>query len=707
MIFLSEQGSKPDSNRLINEKSPYLLQHAYNPVDWYSWGEEAFEKAKKEDKPIFLSIGYSTCHWCHVMEYESFEDQDVADLMNDVFVSIKVDREERPDIDKVYMQVATMMTGRGGWPLTILMTPDKDPFYAATYIPKEGRYGRLGMMDLIPQIDELWKTKRESINEAIDQIQGAFSDTDQPRAKHEITLDTINMAFGAFSSRFDDKNGGIGNAPKFPSPHNLLLILRYWKRTGDDWALHIVETTLQKMRHGGIFDHVGFGFHRYSTDAKWLLPHFEKMLYDQAMLALAYTEAYQATKKQEYADVVKEIFEYVLRDLTSPEGGFYSAEDADSEGVEGKFYVWSEEEIRSILSDQEADSFIKMHNIRTEGNFRDEATNEETGLNIPHVTTTIQEASTSLSVDFEVIPEILESARLKLFAHREKRVRPQRDDKILTDWNGLMIASMAKAARILDEPDYIEAAIRAMDFLLKTMDDKEGNLYHRYRDGDVAIPAFLDDYAFIVWGLLELYETTFSPKYLELAQNFNLRQIDHFLDKENGAYFYTGDYSEKLLVRQKEAYDGAIPSGNSIAMLNAVRLARLLGSSELDELSSRIVDFFSSDISRAHTGFSMMLLAVDFAIGPSYEIVIAGDQDSEDTKAMIKAIREEFIPNKVVLLRGSKKQSDKITKLAPFTKFHTPMNDRATAHVCVDHNCKLPTTDMSQMLLMLKGNQTP
>jgi uncharacterized protein YyaL (SSP411 family) len=672
---------------LINEKSPYLLQHAYNPVDWYSWGEEAFKKAKNEDKPIFLSIGYSTCHWCHVMEHESFEDQDVADLMNDAFVSIKVDREERPDIDKVYMQVATMMTGRGGWPLTILMTPDKEPFYAATYIPKEGRYGRIGMMDLIPQINELWRSNRKSINDALNQIQSALSDTKGPRAKQEITLDTINLAFGAFSSRFDDKNGGIGNAPKFPSPHNLLLILRYWKRTGDEWALHMVEKTLQKMRQGGIFDHVGFGFHRYSTDAKWLLPHFEKMLYDQAMLAMAYTETYQATKKQEYANVVKEIFEYVLRDLTSPEGGFYSAEDADSEGVEGKFYVWSEEEIRSVLSKQEADVFISMHNIRNEGNFRDEATNEETGLNIPHLSKAIQEVSSLLSIDPKEISRILESARLKLFALREDRIRPHKDDKILTDWNGLMIASMAKAARILDEPDYAEYAIRAMDFLLKTMNDKDNNLFHRYREGDVAIPAFLDDYAFVVWGLLELYETTFNPKYLELAQEFNQRQIDQFLDKDNGAYFYTGNYSEKLLVRQKEAYDGAIPSGNSISVLNAVRLARFLGKSELDELSSGIVDFFSSDIARANTGFSMMLLAVDFAIGPSFEIVIAGDQSNEDTKAMIRAVRDQFIPNKVVLLRGSKEQSDKITELAPFTKFHTSMNDRATAHVCVDGSC--------------------
>jgi uncharacterized protein YyaL (SSP411 family) len=689
---------------LINEKSPYLLQHAYNPVDWYSWGEEAFKKAKNEDKPIFLSIGYSTCHWCHVMEHESFEDQDVADLMNDAFVSIKVDREERPDIDKVYMQVATMMTGRGGWPLTILMTPDKEPFYAATYIPKEGRYGRIGMMDLIPQINELWRSNRKSINDALNQIQSALSDTKGPRAKQEITLDTINLAFGAFSSRFDDKNGGIGNAPKFPSPHNLLLILRYWKRTGDEWALHMVEKTLQKMRQGGIFDHVGFGFHRYSTDAKWLLPHFEKMLYDQAMLAMAYTETYQATKKQEYANVVKEIFEYVLRDLTSPEGGFYSAEDADSEGVEGKFYVWSEEEIRSVLSKQEADVFISMHNIRNEGNFRDEATNEETGLNIPHLSKAIQEVSSLLSIDPKEISRILESARLKLFALREDRIRPHKDDKILTDWNGLMIASMAKAARILDEPDYAEYAIRAMDFLLKTMNDKDNNLFHRYREGDVAIPAFLDDYAFVVWGLLELYETTFNPKYLELAQEFNQRQIDQFLDKDNGAYFYTGNYSEKLLVRQKEAYDGAIPSGNSISVLNAVRLARFLGKSELDELSSGIVDFFSSDIARANTGFSMMLLAVDFAIGPSFEIVIAGDQSNEDTKAMIRAVRDQFIPNKVVLLRGSKEQSDKITELAPFTKFHTSMNDRATAHVCVDYNCKLPTTDLKQMLSLLNAN---
>ncbi len=689
-----------EPNRLVDEKSPYLLQHAYNPVDWYPWSEEAFEKAKKEDKPVFLSIGYSTCHWCHVMEHESFEDPEVARLMNDAFISIKVDREERPDIDKMYMQVAQMMTGRGGWPLTIIMTPDKEPFFAGTYIPKGDRFGQAGMLSMIPQIIDIWKSDRSRVGKITDQIKQSLSD---PETLEHVKLGhgSIEQMVSVQASRFDEINGGFGRSPKFPTPHNLMLLLRHWKKTGDEFSLLMVEKTLQKMRAGGIFDHVGYGFHRYATDAHWLLPHFEKMLYDQAMLAMVYAEAYQATRNDQYADVVKEILTYVMRDMRSPEGAFYSAEDADSEGEEGKFYVWSEEEIRSILTNKEAEAFVKVLNIQEDGNFYDEATRDKVGTNIPHVTSSLNDAARALKTDEESLSVLLENTREKLFRKREKRIRPLRDDKVLTDWNGLMIAALAKAARILDDPEYAQSAELAVQFILKTMHRYDGILMHRFREGEISVPAFLDDYAFLVWGLLELYETTFDVQYLKTARNLNQDMLDHFWDTKDGALFFAGDYSEKLLVRQKEAYDGAIPSGNSIAMLNLIRLARLLGEGEYEQKASDIAKAFSKQIERSPTGFGMMLSALNFALGPSYEIIIAGNPEADDTQNMLKTLRERFIPNKIVLLRGSEEQSQQVTQLAPYTKYYDSHKGKATVHVCINQNCKLPTTEVSQMLKLL------
>ncbi|MFX1265845.1 MAG: thioredoxin domain-containing protein, partial [Promethearchaeota archaeon] len=616
-------------NRLISEKSPYLLQHAYNPVDWHPWGEEAFELAKKEDKPIFLSIGYSTCHWCHVMAHESFENDEVAQLMNDTFVNIKVDREERPDIDRVYMEVAQLMTGRGGWPLTIIMTPDKEPFYAATYIPKESRYGQPGMMELIPKLGEIWESDRANISDVTSRIKDTLTQKKAEGVGRNLDIDDIEMAFTLFSRRFDDRKGGFGSAPKFPSPHNLMFLLRYWKRTGDDWALHMVERTLRAMRDGGIFDHVGYGFHRYSTDANWLLPHFEKMLYDQAMLVFAYIEAFEATRKPEYARVANEIIEYVLRDMTSKDGAFYSAEDADSEGVEGKFYVWSSKEIEDVLSKKEAAALSRMYNIRTEGNFREEATGEETGQNIPHVTRTLDDVAKEMGEDTVTLMQTLQSARQKLLSVREKRVRPHLDDKSLTDWNGLFIAALAKAGRALDNVDYVATAERAVEFFLSNLKDDQGRLLHRFRDGESSVNAFLDDYAFFVWGLLELYETTFDPRYLEMARDMTTDQISHFWDESEGAFFFTAHDSEDLLVRKKNVYDGAIPSGNSVSMLNLIRLARLLGDNELENKADMIGKAFSHEISRMQTAYSFMLVALDYALGPSHEIVIAGETNGE------------------------------------------------------------------------------
>jgi uncharacterized protein YyaL (SSP411 family) len=684
------------------EKSPYLQQHAENPVDWFPWSEEAFEKAKEENKPVFLSIGYSTCHWCHVMAHESFEDDEVAKLMNDAFINIKVDREERPDIDGVYMEVAQMTTGRGGWPLTIIMTPDKQPFYAATYIPKEGRYGSMGMKDLIPRIKEMWETDRTNIDEATGKILKALSESQTPGTQSDLTLDAIDLAFSQLSQRFDEKRGGFGSAPKFPSPHNLTLILRYWKRTGDDWALFMVEKTLQAMRNGGIFDHLGFGFHRYSTDSEWLLPHFEKMLYDQAGLMMAYTEAYQITRKKEYADIIREVFEYVTRDLGSPEGAFYSAEDADSEGEEGKFYTWRQSDIEDVLKKENSSLFLKVFNIHEEGNFEDEATRKKTGLNIPHLSETVV-------VDTEMSREemklLLDQAKTKLFIRRENRIRPSLDDKILTDWNGFMIAALAKAGAVLGDQKLIETAETALRFIVDNMIDEERRLFHRYKDGEVVIQAFLDDYAYLVWALLELYEATFNPEYLEHAKDLTSDMLTHFWDDEQGGLFFTGDYSEELLVRKKDAYDGAMPSGNSVAALNMIRLARFLGDTNFEEKAAATIRAFSATIPRAYSGFSMMLAALEFALGESFEIVIAGDPSETDSQKMIDAIRGQYIPNRVILLKGTTHQSSEVTRLAPFAKFMDTVGGKATAHVCIDYNCKLPTNEI-QKLLELLGVET-
>ena len=689
-------------NRLIFEKSPYLLQHAENPVDWYPWGPQAFEKARKENKPIFLSIGYSTCHWCHVMEHESFEDPEVARLMNQVFVSVKVDREERPDLDSIYMTVCQMMTGSGGWPLTIIMTPDKKPFFAGTYFPKESRLGRIGMLDLVPRIQEIWTNRRDEALKSADQITAALQEYSTEAPGEELGEPTLRTAFEGLAQRFDEQHGGFGSAPKFPTPHNLLFLLRYWRRTGNEKALSMVGKTLHAMRLGGVYDHVGFGFHRYSTDPIWLVPHFEKMLYDQALLAMAYTEAYQATRKAEYADTAREVFSYVLRDMRASTGAFYSAEDADSEGEEGKFYLWTVEEIRQVLSAEESDLVTTAFNVEKEGNFSDEATGRRSGRNILHLRRGLQEVASDLKMPEQQLKTHVERARKKLFAAREKRIHPHKDDKILADWNGLMIAALAKGARVLGEPGYAEAAKGASDFILHHMRNPNGRLLHRYRDGEAALPANVDDYAFLIWGLIELYETTFEVRYLQRALELNNDLVKHFWDEEAGAFYFTADDAEKLLVRQKDIYDGAIPSGNSVAALNLLRLGRISGSTDLEEKAVKIGRAFSKAVRQSPSAYTQLLLAVDFATGPSYEVVIAGKAGAEDTKAMIRALRVHFLPNKVVILRPTEEESPNITRIAEYTKYQSSIDGKATAYVCLNYTCKLPTTDSGKMLELLE-----
>ena len=492
-------------NRLEKESSPYLLQHKNNPVDWYPWSEEAFKKAKELDIPIFLSIGYSTCHWCHVMEKESFEDEEVAKLLNDNFISIKVDKEERPEIDHIYMTVCQAMTGRGGWPLTIIMSPDKQPFFAGTYFPKRGRFGRPGMMELIPSISEAWKTKRNELIESADKIEKFLIESNKKTIGNNLNESILNDTYSVFVERYDNENGGFGTQPKFPSPQNIIFLLRYHKMTGNKTALEMAEKTLIKMRMGGIYDQLGFGFHRYSTDKEWLVPHFEKMLYDQAMLSIAYTEAYHLTKKDVYKKIAIEILTYIKRDLTDNRGGFYSAEDADSEGEEGTFYIWSLEEL-SFLEKNEKDLSIEYFNLEDEGNYLDESTRKKNGKNIFHIK--------SLN---NISDNRYEKIRTKLFEQRKKRIHPLKDDKILTDWNGLAIAAFAKAGDVFDNEEFVLIAEKSADFISRNLKNEDGTLLKRYRNGKSGINGHLDDYAFYIWGLLELYESTFKVDYLEEA----------------------------------------------------------------------------------------------------------------------------------------------------------------------------------------------
>ncbi|MEF8797162.1 MAG: thioredoxin domain-containing protein [Salinivenus sp.] len=688
-------------NRLADEQSPYLLQHKNNPVDWHPWGEAAFEKARREDKPIFLSIGYSTCHWCHVMEEESFEDEEVAQLMNETFVSIKVDREERPDVDTIYMNVCQMMRGQGGWPLTVLLTPDRKPFYAATYLPKTGRFQQMGLMDLIPRIQKMWDSEREQLLQDADEVTDLLRrSVDEESGTEAPDDEVLDETVRKLSRQYDDTHGGFGSAPKFPAPHTLLFLLRRWRRTGEDRTRTMVTETLDQMRRGGIFDQVGYGFHRYSTDERWVLPHFEKMLYDQALHVLAYTEAAQATGRDRYERTAREVLTYVLRDLQAPEGGFYSAEDADSltedgEREEGAFYVWTTDELRTLLDEETADLVIELFNMTPEGNYQEEATGRRTGANVLYRDASLRAVAERRGETPEALRQTVEGARQTLLEHREDRSRPGLDDKILTDWNGLMIAALATAARVFDEPRYEEAAVEAADFLLSAMRDENGALLHRYRDQEAAIPAHLDDYAFLTWGLLELYQTTFEARWLETALDLLDRSLDQFWDEEAGGFFLTAEGSEELIVRPKELSDGAKPSGNAAQLANLLRVARMTGRTDLEERADALSRWAGRQVRSRPTGFTAFLSGVQFALGPTREVVVAGDPGAADTDALIEAVRSVYTPFTVTLQRPQ--GATPITDLAPFTEAQTPIDGSAAAYVCQNFECEAPTTDPARL----------
>jgi len=688
-----------NANRLASEKSPYLLQHQFNPVDWYPWNEEAFEKAKRENKPIFLSIGYSTCHWCHVMEKESFEDESVARLMNETFVSIKVDREERPDIDGIYMTVCQMLTGSGGWPLTIIMSPDKKPFFAGTYFPKEGRYGRMGMMELVPKIKKLWDEKKEDILNSTEKILNALRNEQQSYGGEELTEKVLEESYDLFEQRYDKQNGGFGNAPKFPSPHNLMFLLRYYFRTGCQYASDMVEKSLVEMRKGGIYDQVGFGFHRYSTDEKWLVPHFEKMLYDQALLVMAYTEMFLVNKKLCHKKTVEETLEYVTRDMTSPEGGFYSAEDADSEGEEGKFYLWTTEEMIKILGGDDADFATRVFNIEREGNWIDPMEGELSGTNIPHILKSVPELCNDFGITEHELIKKLDELRIKLFTAREARVHPQKDDKVLTDWNGLMISAFARASIAFSNKDYLATAVKAAAFILSKLLDGNGRLLHRWRQGESGLSAHIDDYAFFIAALLDLYDASFDLKFLTMADSFTVTAIQHFWDDANGGFFFTADDGEELLIRQKNVYDGAVPSGNSVMLLNLLRLARMTGNVPFEEKADQLIKAFSVVIEKAPIAYSQFLCGLEFAFGNSKEIVITSKSFDDEVKEFLEIINEKYLPNKVVLLK-TERNKDELAIRSPFTKdlkiFETP-----AIYVCENFSCRVPVRGKAKLKKIL------
>ena len=672
----SQQKNKP--NRLVNEKSPYLLQHAYNPVDWFPWGQEALDKAKAEDKPIFLSIGYASCHWCHVMEEECFSDQQVADLLNQSFVCIKVDREERPDLDAAYMAVCQAMGRNCGWPLNILITPKLNPFFAASYIPKYSGRGLTGMLDLVPQVMQIWKLQRPQLEIVGVDIKSRIEAMEKRTPQKELGKETLQDAYDRLTLDFDRENGGFGTAPKFPRPHTLLFLLHYYAKTDQKNALFMVEKTLTQMRLGGIFDQLGFGFHRYSTDEKWLVPHFEKMLYDQALIAIAYMEAFQATGAKRYALACKETLDYTLRDLAAPQGGFYSAQDADTEGEEGKFYLWTMDEVLDTLPPADAELAVHIYGLKPEGNFIDPS-GRSNGKNILKIAEPLEELAPYMGLTLQELIDRLHTIREALFEARKKRVPPAIDDKVLTDWNGLMIAALAKAGRVPNEAKYIEAAEKTADFILNQM-LKDGMLYHRYTKGETAVEGFLDDYAFFVYGLIELYEATFEDKYVTAASALTKTMLAKFWDEKNGGFFQTQN-SEAAMPKIKQLYDGATPSGNSVALHDLLWLSRLTDEPTYNTVAIQISKTFAQEVEGAPEAYTFFLSATNFLIA-SYSVILVGDLKEKDTQEILNVLRKNYLPTTVISLKYPSE-----TGLG-----YQQIEGKATAYVCQDQTCLPPPT---------------
>lgn len=700
------QNIKP--NRLINEKSPYLLQHAYNPVEWFAWGEEAFEKAKKEDKPIFLSIGYSTCYWCHVMEREIFENEKMAELMNKFFISIKVDREERTDVDRIYMTALQAMTGSGGWPMSMFLTPELKPFYGATYIPPSSKYGMPGFEDLVNEINNAWKTRRTEIENSGNTIIKHISQfTAQKSEIKSLSEEIFKKGIDQFKGGFDEEYGGFASAPKFPRPVGLNFLMRTYSRYGDENVIKMVVRTLFQMAMGGIYDHLGGGFHRYSVDRFWIVPHFEKMLYDQAQLVSVYLDAYQLTKEKYFADVTRGVLNYVERKLTYPEGGFYSAEDAESaldsskpdEKKEGAFYVWEKSEIDKLLGEKKSEIFCYYFGVGLRGNAPAGSDPHSVFLNknILYQTHSLSDTSNKFNITADKADKILSESQKTLFEKREKRPRPHLDDKILTSWNGLMISAFAKAYNVLGDEKYIEPAKKSADFIIKNL-LKNKILLHRYRDGEARYEGTLEDYAFFIQALVDLYEACFDEKYLKKSVELTNLMIEYFYDDKNGGFFDTSEKDKSILLRTKEDYDSAEPTGNSIAIMDLLRLSQLTENKDYYDKALESLQLFSGKMSEQPYAAPQMLCALDFSLTKPKQVIIAGNKNDKLAKEMFREVHNNYIPNKILIFAETGKES----KLIPFLSSIVKASDKTTAYVCENYVCKLPTSNISDFKKLLE-----
>lgn len=680
------QSPKKHTNNLISETSPYLLQHAHNPVDWYAWGKEAFDKAKAEDKPVLVSIGYSACHWCHVMEHESFEDEETAAIMNENFVNIKVDMEERPDVDRIYMDFVQMTTGSGGWPLNVFLSPDKLPFFGGTYFPPVNRYNMPSFQRVLTSVADAWATKREDLLHSANEVLGEMRRVGLAETSGEsLSLDQLDTAFQSFVRYFDAANGGFGGGPKFPPAMGLEFLLRYYQRTKNETALEIVTKTANKMAHGGIYDQLGGGFHRYTVDAIWLTPHFEKMLYDNAQLARLYLHIFQATKDEFYKRIAVETLEYIKREMTHEKGGFYSAQDADSEGIEGKFFVWTPTEIEEILGADDAQIFNFYYDVSEEGNFEEK--------NILNVKNTLAESAEVLKIAPEKLQEVLEKGREKLFAEREKRIKPFRDEKVLTAWNGLMLATFAESAAIFESADYLAIAKKNADFIIENL-QKDGYLLRTWKDGKAKLNAYLEDYANFADGLIELFQVSGEIKYLREAKRLADMLITEFWDEESGGFFFTANNHEELIVRKKDFFDNATPSGNSVAADVLLKLAKLTGEEKYERFAVTVLRLVTPQVRRYPNGFGRVLSTLEFYFNPTKEIVILGDSDE-----LKKEIWREFLPNKVVVLAEN---ADANAEIIPLLRERSLIDGKPTAFVCENFACQKPVTtaeDLREQLL--------
>lgn len=685
------------ANKLQYETSPYLLQHAAQPVDWLPWSDEAFSLAAKEDKPVFLSIGYSSCHWCHVMAEESFADPDLAGLMNRVFINIKVDREERPDIDQLYMAVCHMMTGSGGWPLTIILMPDKRPLFATTYLPKRSMAGRLGMYELCLKMEELWKEQRDKIaasaGQIADSLQTAFAD--QSTGGKPGNGDQMQLAYEGLVQRFDPEHGGFGLAPKFPSAHNLLFLLRYWQKTGDDKAKEMVGKTLAEMRQGGIFDQIGYGFHRYSTDRKWKLPHFEKMLYDQALLLMAYAEAFQCFGDPDFAETARQTAAYVARSLRAPQGAFFSAEDADSEGEEGKFYVWRTEEIRQLFNESDAALAIAYFSMQEDGNFEEERSGQKTGANVLLAPSSLRKLAEKNKMAEAELQDKIGRIKTALFEQRQKRVAPSLDDKILTDWNGLLIAALSKASRILQEPGFAEVAAEAAGFILQHSRYQQA-LSHCNCKNTVTASGFLDDYAFFAWGLYELYQTNFEERYLSEALRLTREMVHEFGDAQSGGLYFSKPNPAELFVTPRETADGAIFSGAGVALFLLRRFAALTADVSLKDQADKLGRYMDNAVRQAPLAHTGSLLFSDLSTPDAPQVVMCGSKEEIADSEILATLRAMNLPD-LAIFHKTESPENVLHKIAPSTSSLESIDGKVTANLCRNRTCLPPVTDAREL----------